>query len=537
MKVLLLSIFNRMMMSLYEEPGLCSIASYLRQHNHEVYMAKIRRIEDYDITPLLNFEPDIIGITVYDLNIEDAIKFCRSYRTYRKTWICFGGPLPSYYGYEILKEFDCVDFVVKGEGENTFLELIERIETGKSFVGVKGVLAKDGSNIIENDNRELIGDLDSLPDPARDTLNQHVWRVALISTARGCISNCSFCSANHIWKGWRCRSILRVLDEISQIQKNHNIHAFHIIDSSLDNPGGKNNRVHKIATGILENKLDITYFAYMRANFMRWTNNEQMDNLRKSGLCGVCLGIETGNESDLKLYNKNTNIQEINNAIRMFKKYDINIEAGFINFNPYSTLDTIQKNIDFLHENRMAANIHHLISIYLMYEGTAMYNRLLRENLVLEKKPGACRFQFLNKDVGRLYNQLTTWFWSNQDFTRNCSKITYYVSKHPSVLSHYKLWFARIGDDKALNIVHKYETNLNDTIHIINEEMTSMIHHLIQNLSCDDSDIKAQKITNHFGPHTFFSKLVDTFDKNRTRLSKDLLKCNTNHEQYFLEYF
>lgn len=145
----------------------------------------------------------------------------------------FGGPHASIY-----PKLTCcdpnVDFVIYGEGEETFLELLKNMPK-KNFDKIHGLVYKNGKKVIVNPRRPFIANLDNLPFPKRDLFPLKIYQEAnknspyimrrpiySMQTSRGCVGICTFCSIHSVWQHcWRARSAKNVVDEIEFLIKKY----------------------------------------------------------------------------------------------------------------------------------------------------------------------------------------------------------------------------------------------------------------------------------------------------------------------------
>lgn len=404
-KILFLDVHNNKQLKAYEDIGVCNITAYLREHGYEVKIAK-SDTRLLDLKKIVEYGPDIIGMPIRLLNIDAVFNISRKIKeAMTEVIIGVNGSLSTYCSKDILS-CKSIDFAIRGEEEETWLELVLSLEKNNSLDNVMGLTYRKGENIIVNQDRMPIADLDSLPDAARDMLVEYDYKIAQISTSRGCAGRCTFCASQYFSQKIRNRSIKRVVDEIENIVKNYNVNIFRFVDSSFEGAIGDSSRLYDIANEIIRRKLNIQYFAFVRAEFYKYATHDLMETLKQSGLVRVFIGIESGNKDDLILYGKKADITDIDKTIEYFKNHDIDVVIGFINFNPYSTVDRLRKNIDYLYRNGLAYRIENVVSFCRIYKGTKLYDKIVADNLYIDEDLYGCRYRYVNESVKELYNYI-----------------------------------------------------------------------------------------------------------------------------------
>ncbi|MCX7884728.1 MAG: cobalamin-dependent protein [Caloramator sp.] len=160
------------------------IKSYCSEYNIKLFEATINE-NILDIVERINdLEPDVIGFSCYIWNIENTLKVCSTLKkTNENLKIILGGPEVSFDGESLIKKFDYIDYIIEGEGEITFKELIDAIFNNENLYNVKGIVFKDGEKIIKNESRQLIQDLNILPFPYRDEIPD---KIVYYESSRGC---------------------------------------------------------------------------------------------------------------------------------------------------------------------------------------------------------------------------------------------------------------------------------------------------------------------------------------------------------------
>lgn len=160
-----------------ENIGICSLASYLREKQRVVKLFNFSTLQKSDdiISDILRFAPHLVGFQPYLTTIEKIIELAERLKKVKlEIYIVLGGHFATFNSEEILEKEESVDFVVRGEGEETLLELTDQLENNKDMESVYGISYRKGKEIITTSNRPNIKNLDTLPFPARDILKLQI---------------------------------------------------------------------------------------------------------------------------------------------------------------------------------------------------------------------------------------------------------------------------------------------------------------------------------------------------------------------------
>ena len=356
-------------------------------------------------------KPDAMLFSVYSDRIEVAkrqIKLLKE--TCPNSFIVVGGYVATYYN-EVLNEIPQIDVLVRGEGEVTTYELLECVRYGKSYCDLQGISFMSKGEIIENPEREFICDMDEMPWMARDFINKYNIAIVAMSTSRGCCHACSFCSSPMFWSrngcNWRGRSVNSVIDELKYLKKEFNICNINFFDNSFED--STIDRMEELVDRIITEKLQISYTINCRVRSVISFSDKLLTKLIQSGMKSMFLGIESGNKDDLSLYNKNINLEQIEYAITRLSKFGINVEIGFINFNPYSTIEKLRKNIEFLYKYGYTTYMINYKGLRL-YRGCALYNKVRNDGLLKKDNKNIFveEYTFVDEKVGKLYSAIQT---------------------------------------------------------------------------------------------------------------------------------
>ncbi|MFK3979427.1 B12-binding domain-containing radical SAM protein [Micromonospora sp. NPDC050397] len=383
-----------------EHLGVGYMAAVLRQVG---VTCDIREVEhgDYSaiVAEIAEARPQIICFTLMSLNVPSCVEFSRQLRlAYPEGLIVCGGPAGTFTGTEVLRVNADADLVAIGEGEPVILDIVERVALDGDLTTIPGIAYRAGDGSLrQNPPRPLIHNLDVLPYPARDQLVDHGNKLEYVrvSTSRGCVAQCTFCSAPNLGnrvqagKAWRGRPASSVVDEVELLVNTHRFRTLDFVDSTFEDPDGGRvgkKRVREIAEGILDRGLDIYYNICMRAE--NWADtaddHDLMDLLVRSGLEKVNVGIESGVASELVLWEKRATVDDNVRIIRMLREHGIYLAMGFIPFHPYATVETLVENADFLRAHS-GHNLRRLTERLEVYPGTGILARMTEDGLVGEK--------------------------------------------------------------------------------------------------------------------------------------------------------
>jgi radical SAM superfamily enzyme YgiQ (UPF0313 family) len=254
--------------------------------------------------------------------------------------VIMGGAHPTFLPDESLKY---ADFVIRGEGEHSIVELFEHLEKGTpALTGILGLSYRDGKN-VHNPSREFIEDLDSLPEP--DFSLVHNWTPSNtypVSTSRGCPFDCKFCSVIRMF-GRRCRfkSVEATLKEFKYVASASRATKF-IVD---DNFAADKRRTKEILRGMIAEGIKMRWSAQVRTDVAR--DPELLRLMADSGCHTLYIGFESINPATLEAYNKKQNREDIISCIGTVKDHGIHIHGMFVLGADTDDVETIRGTADF----------------------------------------------------------------------------------------------------------------------------------------------------------------------------------------------
>lgn len=350
--------------------GLGYLASYAEKYGG------YKNIKIYQSSDDIIFEelPEIVGISSVTQNFEIAKKLIKNIKRISKnTKIILGGIHISLMPNSVIDE---VDYVVLGEGEQTFLELLNYIyKKNKKINTIKGILYKKNNKFISTKYRDLISDLDSIPFPKRDfkfIKNQ----TAHLFTSRGCPYNCPFCSSSKLWKTVRFNSAKYVIKELSLLIDTHHASKIAFADDLFI---ANKFRLNKICGEIKKRKWhkQVSFVMNVRANLI---TKELVDVLKSINTTYVGIGLETGSERMIKIMKGGSvSIEQNYLAVKLLKEAGIKVDGYFMMGYPGETLKDIEKTREFI----VKSNIDFGQTMIAMpYPGTELWNIALKKRIV-----------------------------------------------------------------------------------------------------------------------------------------------------------
>ena len=266
--------------------------------------------------------------------------------------VILGGPHPSLFPVQTLRENPTVDFVVIGEGERTMLELVRTIEADGNPDKVDGIAYKKGTEIIQTNPRELIRNLDTLPFPARHLLpmdryrqwpDQYKRSPALhIMASRGCPFRCTYCSKAVFGRKYRIRSPENVVKEIELLIEEYGAREVSFWDDVLTL---NRSWVLKFCRILIERAIDIVWACETRVDCV---DQEMLRAMAKAGCWNICYGIESGCQVLLDLIKKGITTDQIRNAFLWTKEAGIEIRASIMLALPGETPEQALRTLDFI---------------------------------------------------------------------------------------------------------------------------------------------------------------------------------------------
>jgi len=336
--------------------GLCYIAAVLREHGYRVAIidAEAQRLDDQaTIGRCLTLSPDLVGIACKTLWVVSAHRIAAGLKGLQPQLpIVAGGNHPSAIPQRTLAEFPCFDYVVRGEGELTLLELIRALDEGADLGAVKGVSLRlaDGSIQCAPD-RERITDLDTLPLPAFDLLPElkthympplnTIERLPAFSivASRGCPAHCAFCDKCVFESRVTRHSPEYILRLIRSLYHDYGMRYLLFDD---DNLLLNKNHLFQLLDLLEGSGMDLRFTCQSRVDTI---SEEKLVRLERAGCRQILYGVESGSQKVLDAMRKGITVRQVEDAVRMTKRAGIAVFAFFIHGFPGETRETLEETL------------------------------------------------------------------------------------------------------------------------------------------------------------------------------------------------
>jgi anaerobic magnesium-protoporphyrin IX monomethyl ester cyclase len=329
--------------------GLAFIAAALEKAGIEV------KVLDYVVFPysqaklaaeLKTFRPAFMGLTAVTMTLDNAMAVVQDAKAAEPGLITvMGGPHVTFRARKTLAEHPELDAVVLGEGEETVVDLARAIENGQAWHSIKGLVFRNGPEIVDTGHKPPGIDIDTLPLPARHLLPLGRYRALNLAismtTSRGCPFKCIFCVGRKmVGAKVRYRNPVRVVDEMVSLAA----YGFSQINLADDLFTANAAHCKAVCAEILKRGLKIKWTSFARVDTV---SLEVLERMKAAGCTAVSFGVETGSPAILKTIRKGITLDQVVAAVNLCTQAGLLPHASFILGLPGETEQTLEETLAF----------------------------------------------------------------------------------------------------------------------------------------------------------------------------------------------
>jgi anaerobic magnesium-protoporphyrin IX monomethyl ester cyclase len=353
--MLKITLINPPQFTRYPQPplGLALIAAVLEKTGFSVTLidANALGIKPEDI-PGMIADADVIGLTAMTPTISTALRIAEYIKQSKPAVkIIMGGAHATMLPQETMVASPAVDIIVRGEGDESVVEVLKALEGNRALDSVAGISYRADGTIRHSPDRSSNVDIDSLPFEAFHKLPWKLYRphpphgmfmpFAAVVTSRGCPYRCAYCSKPVFGSRFRAQSPARVVDELAYLKDRFGVKEVAFYDDSFT---VDKKRVHAIADKIISSGLKIFWTCETRVNLV---DKELLRHMKQAGCYAVAYGIESASPEIIKTLHKDTTIEQVEEAVHHSREAGIQVIGYFMLGSPGDTPDTIRQTINF----------------------------------------------------------------------------------------------------------------------------------------------------------------------------------------------
>ena len=343
--------------------GLLSLSASIRLHRpHDRVKVVDAFCRDMSVDDLLQEvleeSPEVLGLNCSTHTFRETIEVMeRVSERLPECILILGGYHATFTAEQILRRYRFIDYIIKGEGENVIVQLLNSLEGGSDPRNVDGISYLKNGDYIDNP-LTLIEDLDGLPPLDRSELGDLHYgyvhqgipltfgKFTTVISSRGCPYDCQYCSCSSFsLRRWRKRSPENVVEELERLY----LEGYKSVVFVDDNFTQDKSRAMRICELILEKRIDISLYCEGRVNN---ASRELLSKMKEAGFDVIFFGAESASPHVLEFYNKKIRPEQIEEAVQNAKDANMMVITSFIMGAPVESEDDLQQTVDFIQRLR-----------------------------------------------------------------------------------------------------------------------------------------------------------------------------------------
>ncbi len=406
--------------------GLLSIAAYLSKQGHDVFVYDCLGPDastdlQKQVQTILAYQPQMVGFSATTSSFPDAADLAQCIKKHSSdiTTVCGGVHVSALEG-KLFHDYPVFDFLVPGEGEETIAELA----AGFDPADIKGLIWKSKEEIITNEPRPKIADLDSLPFPAYEKLKgfPHDYHLPLFSyintpgatmiTSRGCMYQCSYCDRSVFKKGFRYNSAAYIYEHMKYLHEQFEVRHINIYDDLFT---ANRQRMVDLCEKLSRRPLGIHFNCAVRVGY---ADDDLLKMLKDAGCLMVSLGIESADPEMLARHKSGVSLDDVRDTVQRIQKASLRAKGLFMMGLPGETEESIRRTSDFI----IALGLDDMnMAKFTPFPGAPLWSTIKEEGTFNEdwRLMNCLNFVFVPKSIDskerldQLYNEHVKRFYSD----------------------------------------------------------------------------------------------------------------------------
>ena len=359
--------------------GLAILAAVLERENYPVSVldANALGLQPEDLPSLVS-DAEIVGLTAMTPTISAAMSIAHYLKKANPDLtILLGGTHATLLPEETLARAPEIDIIVRGEGEETIIDLLQALEHNQPLDNIPGINYRKNGRVISTAARTTTVDMDSLPFLAYHLLPWRRYKphppygrvlpFTAVITSRGCPYHCAYCSKPVFGNKFRAQSPERVIEEIAFLKEKFGVREVSFYDDvfTLDKK-----RAIAIADGIIKRGIKISWTCEARVNLV---DRELLHHIKQAGCYAIAYGIESASPEILKTLHKDITLEQVEEAVRISREVGLQAIGYLMIGSPGETPETIIKTIQFARKLKLDFA---QFSVTTPFPGTELYSLL-----------------------------------------------------------------------------------------------------------------------------------------------------------------
>ncbi|MCP5101911.1 MAG: radical SAM protein [bacterium] len=357
-------------------------------------------------------KPDVLGIsTIFTTLVIGGKQIAAEIKKrFPNVFIIFGGNHATFTAKELLNE-PYVDVVVKGEGEITFKELIDRLDANRPYDDLEGLVYKKDGQTIDNPPRKPIADIDSIPFPDWSIITDKMPVQMPVNSSRGCPNDCIYCSTTSFWtRKWRARSAQNIIDEIKSVFQRFQPEEKKLVINFVDDNFTVNRkRVMELCRLLGECNFKLLWGCSSRVELL---DDEILRVISQAGCNQIFMGIESGSARVLRQMKRHYTPELVKEKVELCLEYGIIPTCSFMVGNPFEDRSDVEETfalIGILKSYKVQVHIFTPLIGTPVYRDPQKYGVEIlstdSEKMTLEAKAQLNTCYLSSREIEELYNK------------------------------------------------------------------------------------------------------------------------------------